>query len=151
MPIKITGEFEPSGGAGAFKLLYAGDIRALPMQLFNIPDAAVATTIVAGDAQGAYFHSGPTGFTAVTLYVDAETAPGASGLPVTWQYGDTNDLDTVASWTTIATYTLSSEKSNRTTSMTNATIPANRLIRTNWGTIVGTPKDAQTVLEGTWT
>ena len=62
------------------------------------------------------------------------------------QYGDTDDLDTVGSWTTIATYTLSSEKSNKQDSMTNATIPANRLIRCNWGTIVGTPRDGQALL-----
>ena len=112
----------------------------------NVPDAAAGATVVAGDQQGAIFHSGPNAETADALEVDAETAPGASGLPVTWQYGDTNDLDTVASWTTIATYTLSSEKSNRTTTMTNASITANRLIRTNWGTIVGTPKEATTTL-----
>ena len=112
------------------------------------PDAAPATTIVAGDQQGHIAHSGPGGLTAVTLYVDAETAPGASGLPITVQYGDTNDLDTVASWTTIATYTLSSEKSNKQTSMTNATVPADRLMRMNVGTIVGTPNDATITLEG---
>ena len=80
------------------------------------------------------------------LEVDAETAPGASGLPITIAYGDTNDLDTVASWTTIATLTLSSAKSDRTTSMTNGTIPANRLIRVNYGTIVGSPANVTTTL-----
>lgn len=111
----------------------------------NVPDAAPGATITAGDAQGAIYHSGPSAETAIKLFVDAETAPGASGLPVTWQFADTDDLDTAASWTTIATLTLSSEKSSSTTSMTNATITANRLMRTNWGTIVGTPKDATTV------
>lgn len=110
------------------------------------PDAAPAAVIVAGDQQGNIYHSGPNPETAFRLLVDAETAPGASGLPVTIEYGDTNDLDTVASWTTIATYTLSSEKSNLQDSMTNASIPANRLIRGNWGTIVGTPKDATATL-----
>ena len=81
--------------------------------------------------------------------MDLKRGGGASGLPVTWQYGDTDDLDTVSTWTTIATYTLSSEKSNSTTTMTNASIPANRLIRTNWGTIVGSPANAQTVLRTT--
>lgn len=119
-----------------------------PRQFVFAPDAAPATTIVAGNQQGNIYHSGPNGFTAVTLYVDAETAPGASGLPITIEYGDTNDLDTVASWTTIATYTLSSEKSNKTTSMTNASVPADRLIRMNVGTIVGTPKDTTVTLEG---
>ena len=111
-----------------------------------IPDAAPGATIVAGDQQGGLLHSGPSAETAFRLLVDAETAPGASGLPITVQYGDTNDLDTVASWTTIATYTLSSEKSNLQDSMTNASIPANRLIRMNVGTIVGTPKDATITL-----
>ena len=115
----------------------------------NIPNAAVDAVVVAGDAQGAYHHSGPVAEIADKLYVDAKTAPGASGLPVTWQYGDTDDIDTVSAWTTIATYTLSSEKSNSTTTMTNASIPANRLIRTNWGTIVGSPANAQTVLRTT--
>jgi hypothetical protein len=112
----------------------------------NVPDAAKGATVTAGDAQGAILHSGPNGETADALEVDAETAPGASGLPVTWQYADTNDLDTAASWTTIATLTLSSEKSARTTSMTNAAIPANRVIRMNIGTIVGTPKDVTSTL-----
>jgi hypothetical protein len=114
---------------------------------FNAPDANVGDVVAAGDAQGLILHSGPAAETAIKLRVDAETAPGASGLPVTWQYGDTDDLDTVASWTTIATVTLSSEKSTSTTSMTNATIPAARLMRTNYGTIVGTPEDVTTSLE----
>jgi len=114
---------------------------------FNAPDANVGDVVTAGDAQGLILHSGPAAETAIRLRVDAETAPGASGLPVTWQYGDTDDLDTVASWTTIATVTLSSEKSTSTTTMTNATIPAARLMRTNYGTIVGSPEDVTTSLE----
>lgn len=105
------------------------------------PDAALGATVTAGDQQGLILHSGLSTETANRLYIDAETAPGASGLPITIQFGDTNDLDTVASWTTIATLTLSSEKSAVTTSMSEASIPANRLIRMNVGTIVGTPKD----------
>lgn len=112
----------------------------------NAPDAAIGAVIAAGNQQGLIFHSGPANETAIKLYVDAETAPGASGLPVTWEFGDTDDLDTVASWTQIATLTLSSEKSANTSSMTNATVTANRLVRTNIGTIVGSPKDATTTL-----
>lgn len=108
----------------------------------NVPDAAFDAVITAGDMQGKVLHSDPSGETAYSLEVDSETAPGASGLPVTWKYGDTNDLDTAASWTTIATITLSSEKSLRTTSMTNAAIPASRLVQMNIGTIVGSPKNA---------
>lgn len=125
--------------------LQGGVLYSLVHYVFA-PDAAPGATIIAGDGQGNFYHSGPAAETATKLYVDAETAPGASGLPVTVAYGDTNDLDTVASWTTIATLTLSSEKSSSTTSMTNATIPADRLIRLSVGTIVGTPKDASITL-----
>lgn len=112
------------------------------------PDAAPGAVVTAGNQQGNIWHSGPLGFTATKLYVDAETAPGASGLPITIEYGDTNDLDTVAAWTTVATYTLSSEKSNATTTMTNAAVPADRLLRMNIGTIVGSPADVTVTLEG---
>lgn len=110
-------------------------------------DAAPGVTITVGDTQGPFYHSGPSDETAVRLSVDAKTAPGAAGLPITVQYGDTNDWDTVASWTTIATLTLSSQKSDYTETMTTATIPAHRLVRMNVGTIVGTPKDAQVQLD----
>jgi hypothetical protein len=110
------------------------------------PDAAPGATITAGDQQGGTYHSGPSAETAIRLLVDAETAPGANGLPITVQYGDTNDLDTVTTWTTIATYTLSSEKSGYTDTMSNASIPSNRVIRMNVGTIVGTPADASITL-----
>jgi hypothetical protein len=110
------------------------------------PDAAPGATITAGDQQGNIYHSGPSAETAIRLLVDAETAPGANGLPITVQYGDTNDLDTVTTWTTIATYTLSSEKSGYTDTMSNASIPSNRVIRMNIGTIAGTPKDASITL-----
>lgn len=133
-------------GMPSFATLAAGLYSIV--QYVNVPDAAKGATVTAGDGQGAIFHSGPGGFTAVTLYVDAEVAPGASGLPITWEYADTNDLDTASTWTTIATYTLSSEKSNKTTSMTNATVPADRLVRMNVGTIVGTPSDVMSTLEG---
>jgi hypothetical protein len=111
-----------------------------------VPDAAPAAVITAGDQQGNIYHSGPVGETAFRLLVDAETAPGASGLPITIQYGDTNDLDTVANWTTIATYTLSSEKSHIQDTMSAASIPADRLLRMNVGTIVGSPADATITL-----
>lgn len=112
------------------------------------PDAAPGEAITAGDQQGMVWSSGPDGETAFRLQAHCETAPGASGLPITVQYGDTNDLDTVTAWTTIATLTLSSEKSALTDTMTNASIPADRVMRMNVGTIVGTPKDATITL---WT
>jgi hypothetical protein len=147
--LRQTGDGTNSA-APAWDTLVAADIPVA--SLYSIvdyvfaPDAAPGATIVAGDQQGNIYHSGPSAETAIRLLVDAETAPGASGLPVTIQYGDTNDLDTVATWTTIATYTLSSEKSGYTDTMTNASIPANRLIRMNIGTIVGTPADATITL-----
>lgn len=111
----------------------------------NVPDAAPTDVVVAGDAQGAYHLSGPVAERAYKIHVLAKTAPGVDGLPVTWQYNSSDDLD-AESWTEIGTYTLDDEKSNSTESMTNAIIPANRLIRTNWGTIVGSPADAQSIL-----
>jgi hypothetical protein len=111
-----------------------------------VPDAAPQTTIVAGDQQGGLLHSGPEAEIALRLLIDAETAPGAAGLPVAVQFGDTNDLDTVATWTDIVRQTLSSEKSMYSDAMMSGTIPANRLIRMNVGTIVGTPKDASITL-----
>jgi hypothetical protein len=107
-----------------------------------VPDAGATETIVAGDGQGIYHHSGPNDETAVALEVDADTAPGDDGLPITIAYADTNSLDTLTTWTTIAMITLSLQKSDRTTTMINETIPANRLLRLSVGTIVGTPKKA---------
>jgi len=133
-------------GNSWFEFFRSVNLLKVESRYVNAPNAAPGATVVAGNAQGDILHSGPKAETAFILRVDAQTAPGASGLPVTWEYGDTNDLDTVATWTTIATLTLSSEKSSSTSSMTNATIPASRLIRTNYGTIVGTPKDATTTL-----
>jgi len=109
------------------------------------PDAAPGVDVTTGDQQGQIHHSGPGGDTATRLYVDCETAAGTS-VVVTVQYGDTDDLDTVASWTTIATVT-SSGKTSIQDSMTNAAIPANRLLRMNVGTISGTaPKDVSVTL-----
>lgn len=132
--------------SGRFGIITAaGGAQSLARHVF-VPDAAPGVVITAGDAQGVILHSGPSGETATKLYVDAETAPGASGLPITVQYGDTDDLDTVASWTTIATVTLSSEKSTNTPGMSNASIPATRLMRMNVGTIAGSPADATVTL-----
>lgn len=127
-------------------------INGIPMGPYSVveyvfvPDASAGSTITAGNQQGMVLHSGPNSEIAVRLYVDAETAPGASGLPITLQYGDTDDLDTVVTWTTIATLTLSSQKSVFTTVMATYLIPGNRLLRMNIGTIVGSPADASITL-----
>jgi len=123
----------------------AGNLYSVHDHIFA-PNAAPGATVASGTAQGLYHHSGPDGETAVRLYVDAKTAPGASGLPVTVQFGDTDDLDTVSAWTPIVGWTLSSEKSHYNDSMISGTIPANRLLRADWGAIVGTPTDAQALL-----
>ena len=55
----------------------------------------------------------------------------------------------VQNWWTFADIvrqTLSSQKSMYSDSMMSGTIPADRLIRCNWGPIVGTPKDATATL-----
>lgn len=111
-----------------------------------VPDAAAAAVVVAGNQQGGLHHTGSKQEIATRLYVDAETTPGAAGLPITIQYSDTDDLDTDVNWTTIATLTLSSEGSAYTDSMTNQYIPANRLLRMNVGTIVGSPADVSVTL-----
>lgn len=116
-----------------------------PRTFIWTPDAAPQGAVTAGNQQGNIYHSGPDGCIAETLYVDCETAPGASGLPITIQYGDTNSLDTVATWTQLATITLSSVKSGYTT--VNLSVPANVLLRMNVGTIVGSPADVNVSLE----
>jgi hypothetical protein len=121
-----------------------GDYYSVHQYVFA-PDAAPGAVVTTADGQGMPQHSGPDGDTAFWLKVDAKTAPGAGGLVVTIQYGDTDDLDTVASWTTIATYTLASEKSHKQASMTNAAIPAERALRCNW-TADGVAKDATVTL-----
>lgn len=115
-------------------------------QYLFAPDAAPGADVSAGDQQGSIYHSGPADETATLLLSDSETAAGTS-CTVTVQYGDTNDLDTVASWTTIATKAMAG-KSDSQSSMTNATIPANRLLRFNVTSISGTaPRDVTVTLQ----
>src|SRR3990167_7415177 len=95
--------------------------------------------VVAGDGQD-YHISGPADEIAFKLYVTIKTAPLASGLPVTIQYGDTDDLDTVTWGTTIATITgTTNDNTVSTTTMTTQRIPAFSIMRLNIGTIVGSP------------
>ena len=109
------------------------------------PDAAPAAVITAGNQQGNLYNSGPDGCIVENIIVHAETAPGALGLPITIQYGDSQLLQNVVNWTTIVTYTLSSVQSG--TSAVAASVPANRIMRMNVGTIVGSPADVTISLE----
>lgn len=136
------------------KVLRIGNALGDPawLDLFSIaqygfaPDAAPQTDVANGDQQGSIWHSGPVDETATLLYCDAETAAGTS-VTVTIQYGDTNDLDTVASWTTIATKAMAGMSDSQST-MTNAAIPASRLIRFNVTSISGSaPRDMTVTLE----
>lgn len=137
----------PTSGNQATRKTYV-DARRSRLQYVFVPDAAAGADVDTGNQQGAIHHSGPDGDTATRLYVDCETAPGTS-VVVTVQYGNTDDLDTVASWTTIATVTASG-KTTIQNSMSNASIPADRLIRMNVGTITGTdPKDMTVTLRTT--
>jgi hypothetical protein len=108
-----------------------------------MPDAGAGSTILAGDQQGFVLHSGPLTETPLQLFMDAETA---GTVPVTIEYGNSNDLDDVTAWTTIVTGTLPNVKSASTTSMSVGSIPGARLLRMNIGTIGGTPKDLTVTL-----
>lgn len=103
------------------------------------PDEAPGVAIDAG-VQTTYYHSGPSGETADRLYGDLNVAA-LGGTPVftlAYEFGDTNDLDTVASWTVIASLAMGGAKSVLTDTMTNAAIPALRLIRLNINTVTWT-------------
>ena len=112
------------------------------------PNAAVGAAV--GDAsstnpQGFIIHSGPDGETAIKFHIDAEAV--GTSLTGLVAYGDTNSLDTVATWTTIATLSITTSKSNSTTSMTNAAIPADRLIAFFVTAVSGTYTDLTASLQ----
>jgi hypothetical protein len=110
------------------------DPIAVQYRYIGFPDAGFAADIGTGDAQGVIHHSNEIGVneTAIVWRIDARTAPTGSGITVQWEHGDTNDLDTVASWTDIDTDTLpAGSKSASFAVFTNGTIPSQRLIRFN--------------------
>jgi hypothetical protein len=97
-----------------------------------VPDAAKGDDIAVGDQQGILHHSGDQEETVTAVYLDAETAPTGASLIIVVEFGDTDDLDTVGAWTTIDTVTLTAtNKSVKDSTPTQATLPANRLIRMN--------------------
>jgi hypothetical protein len=97
-----------------------------------VPDAAKGDDIAVGDQQGILHHSGDQEETVTAVYLDAETAPTGASLIIVVEFGDTDDLDTVGAWTTIDTVALTAtNKSVKDSTPTQATLPANRLIRMN--------------------
>lgn len=97
-----------------------------------VPDAEFDADVATGDAQGIHHHSGPAAEECVKLIIEFETAPTGAAITIELEYGDTNDLDTVASWTRIVLGTLAiSAKTVEITSFDVSTIPLDRLIRMN--------------------
>ena len=113
------------------------------------PDAAPAAAIVAGDQQGNIYQSGPSQELVKLITSHCKTTPVTTA--ATWQieYGDTNDLDTVAVWTEIDLFShTAAHKTVRSTGFTTATIPADRIIRFNVDAVGGTAaKDVTITLE----
>jgi hypothetical protein len=106
------------------------------------PDVAPGANITAG-VQSLYLHSGPNAETAVRLYGDCVTAAGTA-FTATIEQGDTDDLDTVATWTDIATIAMGTSKSVLTDTMADASIDANKLLRLNIDTVTGTAPTSAT-------
>lgn len=98
-----------------------------------VPDAGAGSDVSTGDGQGIHHHSGDNDETVVGWYIDSETAPTGDSLDIQLEFGNTDDLDTVASWTEIDAEVLAagSKTVKLTGSFTNGTITANRLIRMN--------------------
>lgn len=97
-------------------------------------DSAIGADVATGDAQGAlYHHSGNQTEDVRKIVTDFETAPTGSAATIQLEYGDTDDLDTVASWTEIdsISHTAGAKTILTHAGFTNDTIPANRLIRMN--------------------
>jgi len=145
---------EDSAAGNAKKRVQVSNLKTpLAAVLYSIiqyafaPDAApgVAITASTTDPQGLIHHSGPASETAVKFWVDAETAPGTNAV-LKVKYADIDTLDGTPSWTEIATLTLT-DKGISTTSMTNAAIPADRLVALFVDSISGTgPKDVTCTL-----
>ncbi len=96
------------------------------------PDVARDIDVAVGDQQGPVYHSGNVAETVHSIYLDAGVAPTDASLICEIEYGDTDDLDTVAVWTLVDTITLATTvQSVKETTFTDPDIPANRLIRFN--------------------
>lgn len=90
-------------------------------------DAAIGSAQPAGAPLGTFHWSGPNAETADLLYFACRTA-GSGTTTVIVEYNSGLDPN-AGSWTTIATKAFAAATSDSQASMTNATIPANRVIR----------------------
>ncbi len=113
----------------------AGGEMALfsPHTYVFVADADLDDDVATGDNQmGHFHHSYDAAETVKRIITEFETAPTGQAATIQLEYGDTDDLDTVSSWTEIdAVSHADGAKTIITTTFTNASIPANRLIRMN--------------------
>lgn len=96
-----------------------------------VPNAAVDVAVVTGP-QLVIHHTSATAEANIKAWIDAGTAPTGASLIIDIEQGDTDDLDTVASWSQVVRLTLpAGQKSVSTTSWTIPTLTADRLLRIN--------------------
>ena len=103
------------------------------------PSVAIDEDIVAGDRQD-WHHSGPLDETVISIISDFITAPGTN-IVYELEYASSNTFDGSPTWTEIDSIThLSSDgiTLETTSSFTNSTITANRIIRFNVASTSGT-------------
>jgi len=93
--------------------------------------------------QGIISHSGPAAETATKLYIDAETA--GTSLTAVVAYASLDTLDGPPTWTEIATLTIT-DNGISTTTMTNASIPADRIVAMFVIAVTGTWTDVNVTL-----
>lgn len=96
--------------------------------------AALNRNVTVGDQQGGFVHhSYDSAETVKRIVTEFGTAPTGQDAIIQLEYGDTDDMDTVGSWTEIElqTHTDGAKTVSATSGFTNATIPANRVIRMN--------------------
>lgn len=118
-----------SAGAAAAPAFTA--IYSLVDYVFT-PDAELGADVATGDQQGVVLHSGDANETVVAIFTDAETAPTGAAMLLEIEFGNTDDLDTVASWTRIDQVShTAGAKSIKDSSPAQGTITANRLLRLN--------------------
>jgi len=99
-----------------------------------VPDAAFDADVATGDQQGIVHHSGDNNETVIAWGIDEPTVSTGAALKIQLEFGNTDDLDTVASWTEIDIDDLpvgTKSVQFAVGVVTNSTITANRLIRMN--------------------
>ena len=133
------GEIIPSAQRGVIDCAeWVGGIEDMRLGFHNVwkyhYTPGVHENVTVGDNQaGVFHHSYDNAETVKRLITEFEVAPTGSAATIQLEYGDTDDLDTVASWTEIESqsHTASAKTIIATSSFTNSSIPANRLIRMN--------------------